>query len=278
MATKTTAVMMPANFAEKLAKLIVNMEEDDDVEDIISSFVAKLKPAKATARKTKAKKDPNAPKRGSSGYIFYGKKRRPEIKAEDPTMAFGDITKMIAEEWNALPDKKKKPYLDMAAKDKIRYEKEKKEYESGASDSEEKPKSRKSKAKKPVESEDEESEEKPKARGKAKKSSSKVFGSEGYSFYGNKRRPEIEAEDPDLESEDVTKMIEEEWDALPDKKKNSYIEMAVDAEIEGEDSDEEEKDVDYQKMTVVQLRELAKKRKIDGSKMKKAELVEALEG
>jgi len=238
--------MMPANFAEKLAKLIANMEEDDDVEDIISSFVAKLKPAKATARKTKAKKDPNAPKRGSSGYIFYGKKRRPEIKAEDPTMAFGDITKMIAEEWNALPDKKKKPYLDMAAKDKIRYEKEKKEYESGASDSEEKPKSRKSKAKKPVESEDEsEAEEKPKSRGKAAK------------------KP-VDSDDEESEAEEKPK-------GKSNKKEDSD-------EGSNEDSDEEEKDVDYQKMTVVQLRELAKKRKIDGSKMKKAELVEALEG
>ena len=37
------------------------------------------------------------------------------------------LTKLIAEEWNALSDKKKKPYLDMAAKDKLRYEKEKKD-------------------------------------------------------------------------------------------------------------------------------------------------------
>ncbi len=75
--------------------------------------------------KTRAKKDPNAPKRAMSGYMAYGAKRRPELKVffvsfslrfasclfsswfgvfkkvSDPKMAFGDITKLIAQEWNA---------------------------------------------------------------------------------------------------------------------------------------------------------------------------------
>lgn len=43
-------------------------------------------------------------------------------------MAFGELTKHIAEEWKALSEKDKKKYNDKAAKDKERYEEEKANY------------------------------------------------------------------------------------------------------------------------------------------------------
>jgi len=243
-----SAVTIPKDFSAKLAALVtkaLKKDEEADIEEVISAYVAKLKPVKA-ARKPKKDKDPNAPKRGSSGYIFFGKKRRPELKEENPGISFGDLTKLIAEEWNALSDKKKKPFLDMAAKDKLRYEKEKKAYESGsadasgASDSEEKPKSRgKAKSKKPVESEDE-SEEKP-APKKASKSKAKAK----------------KADDEESDEEFNSKESEEEVPATV----------------------EEEGDVDYSKMTLAELKKLCKEREVDVEGLKtKAEFVEALEG
>jgi hypothetical protein len=80
-------------------------------------------------KKAAVKKDPNAPKRPASGYMFYGQKRRPELKKSDPKLGFGDLTKQIAGEWNALSDQEKKPFLKLALKDKARYEKEKEAYE-----------------------------------------------------------------------------------------------------------------------------------------------------
>ena len=41
--------------------------------------------------KKKAKKDPNAPKRPSSSYLFYVNANRAKVKEENPDMAFGDI-------------------------------------------------------------------------------------------------------------------------------------------------------------------------------------------
>lgn len=233
-----TAFIIPKDFSKKLAKLLKTVDEDDR-EEAIAEFVAKLKPVKA-ARKTKAKKDPNAPKRGSSGYIFYGKKRRPEIKEEDPDMAFGDITKMIAAEWKELSDKEKKPYLAQAAKDKIRYEKEKKEYESGSgsdNETEKKPKARKSKVESDEDSEEKEEVEKPKAKGRKAPA---------------KAETDNEEDEPNGEDEAKAEPMDEESDA--------------------------DETPEYEKMTVAQLRELCKKRKIDAAKLtKKADLIEALE-
>lgn len=54
--------------------------------------------------------------------------RREELRKEFPDMHHLDVTKKIGEEWMALSDEQKKPYLDAALDDKIRYKKEMKEY------------------------------------------------------------------------------------------------------------------------------------------------------
>lgn len=47
--------------------------------------------------------------------------RREELRKECPDMHHLDVTKKIGEEWMAMPDDKKRPYLDAAVQDKIRY-------------------------------------------------------------------------------------------------------------------------------------------------------------
>jgi hypothetical protein len=81
--------------------------------------------------KTKAKKDPAAPKRPQSGYMAYGAKRRPELKGSDPDLSFGDLTKKIAAEWNGMSDTEKAPFQATADADKERYQREKEAYEAG---------------------------------------------------------------------------------------------------------------------------------------------------
>lgn len=48
--------------------------------------------AKASAKgKKKAKKDPNAPKRGQSSFMFFSNAVRSKVKEENPDFSFGDI-------------------------------------------------------------------------------------------------------------------------------------------------------------------------------------------
>lgn len=57
---------------------------------------------------------------GNAGYVRYMNVRRGELTTEFPAMHHLEVTKKIGEEWMALSDKKKQPFLDAAKQDKIR--------------------------------------------------------------------------------------------------------------------------------------------------------------
>lgn len=101
---------------------------------------SKPRKAKATAAKAdsgKKKKDPNAPKRGLSAYMFFANDNRDKVREENPGIKFGEVGKLLGERWKELTEKEKAPYEAKAATDKKRYEKEKAEYAAGAEDEEE---------------------------------------------------------------------------------------------------------------------------------------------
>ncbi|KAH9450542.1 hypothetical protein MJO28_010015 [Puccinia striiformis f. sp. tritici] len=80
-------------------------------------------------KKVKKEKDPNAPKRPLSAYMFFSQDWRERIKTENPEVSFGEIGRLLGLKWKGLTDEEKKPYEDMAARDKKRHEAEKAEYE-----------------------------------------------------------------------------------------------------------------------------------------------------
>ncbi|EEB88924.1 hypothetical protein MPER_13045, partial [Moniliophthora perniciosa FA553] len=90
---------------------------------------AKRKAAvKAEKAPRKPKKDPNAPKRALSAYMFFSQDWRDRIKTENPDASFG---KLLGAKWKELDEEEKKPYVEQAAKDKERAEGEKIAYDSG---------------------------------------------------------------------------------------------------------------------------------------------------
>ncbi|GAA5960914.1 hypothetical protein JCM3765_007535 [Sporobolomyces pararoseus] len=120
------------------------------------------KEAKPRAAKgTKAKKDPNAPKRPLSAYMHFSQAKRAEVKEENPDVTFGEIGKLLGAKWKEADAEERAPFEEKAKEDKARYEKEKAEYDGGDAAPAKKPASKK-KAKK-AESEDEQSEEAAKA-------------------------------------------------------------------------------------------------------------------
>ncbi|KAL4897112.1 high mobility group box domain-containing protein [Aspergillus ambiguus] len=90
-------------------------------------------PKEKTTRKAKPvarrKKDPNAPKRGLSAYMFFANENREKIREDNPGIAFGQVGKMLGEKWKALSDEDRRPYEEKAAADKKRYEDEKANYQ-----------------------------------------------------------------------------------------------------------------------------------------------------
>lgn len=81
-------------------------------------------------KKKRKKRDPYAPKRAMSAYMFFSNSRREELIKKNPDASFGQIGKMTGEEWRKVNEEDKKKWQDMATADKERWEKEKQEYES----------------------------------------------------------------------------------------------------------------------------------------------------
>jgi HMG (high mobility group) box len=79
--------------------------------------------AASKAKKTKAKKDPNAPKKALSSFMLFSNEVRSRIKKENPSMSFGDLGKKIGELFRGLSPGEKQKYEEMAKKEKDRYNK-----------------------------------------------------------------------------------------------------------------------------------------------------------
>ncbi|AAS51610.1 ADL310Wp [Eremothecium gossypii ATCC 10895] len=86
--------------------------------------------AAATTKKRtqRKKKDPNAPKRAMSAYMFFANENRDIVRAENPGISFGQVGRVLGEKWKALSDDEKQPYEAKAEADKKRYESEKELY------------------------------------------------------------------------------------------------------------------------------------------------------
>ncbi|GAB2285560.1 FACT complex subunit ssrp1 [Dionaea muscipula] len=78
----------------------------------------------ANKRKPKKKKDPHAPKRNLSGYLFFSQAERETLKKERPGIPFPEVGKIIGDKWKRMSAEEKEPYEAMARADKKRYKDE----------------------------------------------------------------------------------------------------------------------------------------------------------
>jgi len=107
-------------------------------------------------KKKKKKKDPDAPKKPCSAFFHFSKRIRPKVKEDNPQANFGQLGKIIGEQWIKLgPEERKvrtrelslfisfsesrsgsfifiiilQEFEALAAADKVRYAREVKEYQ-----------------------------------------------------------------------------------------------------------------------------------------------------
>ena len=85
--------------------------------------------------KIKAQKNPNAPKRAKSSYMFYSEKYREKVtlklKKKNPNYKgslMGLVSKDLGANWQNLKDNEKEVFEAQAAKDKERYHHEMEEF------------------------------------------------------------------------------------------------------------------------------------------------------
>ena len=85
---------------------------------------------KRRRRRKKQKRDPLAPQRPLSGFMYFGSAMRPIIIKEHGLLPrqIGPIGRLLGKKWKALDAAGKAPYLARAAADKARYAREMDEY------------------------------------------------------------------------------------------------------------------------------------------------------
>lgn len=148
----------------------IGMLRTESIQKELYNMIVEASPVPRIQRK---KKDPNAPKRPLSGYIFFCKDNRDKVKLENPGIKGTDITKELAKLWKAQSDREKWKLL--ALKDKERYASDMKEWD-----------------------------------GKGpKKGPKKALSS--YIFFCSEMRPKIAFNHPDKKPTDISRLLGKLW-------------------------------------------------------------------
>ena len=99
----------------------------------IKSKAGKGKAARKTELKTKTKKTKKLKliprrkilKRSKSAWVFFSSSMRAETLASNPSLSFGEISKLLSPQWKALSIEERQPFVDLYVADKERYVQEK---------------------------------------------------------------------------------------------------------------------------------------------------------
>ena len=106
-----------------LERALIYIGQEDRVDEVVDRFLD-------NQHKMKAKKDPNKPRRNANAYTFFSKDHRATLKKNNggKKMNFGEMNKALGVGWRKLNDKKRQKYVDLADKDRERYEAEMEQY------------------------------------------------------------------------------------------------------------------------------------------------------
>merc|ERR1719348_1902416 len=113
--------------SEKYHKLMAKYKLTDDYKEFQK---LKAQDKVDSVKKTKFRKDENAPKRPANGYFLFMTTKKDALVAEG--MAFTEASRKCGELWNALSEAGKKPFEDQSAALKKKYEVELAKYQKTA--------------------------------------------------------------------------------------------------------------------------------------------------
>jgi len=124
---------------KKRTRDVMNFQQIQ-MQDPWESYLAGL--SEQYAKRRKRSRDPTAPKGPRNAYMMYIQQNREKLQKEcvDSPLkegnTFGAISRELGRRWKALSAEERKKFEDLAAEDKVRHEREKREYESKMKDHE----------------------------------------------------------------------------------------------------------------------------------------------
>ena len=69
----------------------------------------------------RAKKDPSAPKRPSSAFLYFSQGRRSQIKEANPDLRNTQVSRVLGEMWRSLSDDERRPHLEKEKEEREKY-------------------------------------------------------------------------------------------------------------------------------------------------------------
>ncbi|KAM9476531.1 high mobility group protein B2a [Clarias gariepinus] len=147
-------------------------------------------------------KDPNKPRGKTSSYAFFVQTCREEHKKKHPdtSVNFSEFSKKCAERWKTMSPKEKSKFEELAKTDKVRYDREMKNYVP--------PKGAK--------------------KGKKKKDpNAPKRPPSAFFIFCSDHRPKVKSENPGFTIGDVAKKLGEQWSKLTAKDKSPYEQKAL---------------------------------------------------
>ena len=192
-ATKKTPL---TNYLLELLTPVLKKDEFNKVSDLLLENQKSLQKSLTNIKAGKKKKDPDAPKRGKSSYIFFCIENRDIIKNKNSEMDAKEITKELGRVWkNDLSEKEKQHYIDLSEKDTKRYKKEMLTYSPSELYS--------------------------------KKPSGPKKSLTSYIFFCKEHRSVLKEEQPDLSAKDITSELGKLWRNMSDFDKEPYTKLAL---------------------------------------------------
>ena len=205
-----------------LADKVIDILQSDDLKTALDKVINEKIQAQATTKTSKkggkrTKRDPAAPKRGCSSYIFFCQDKRAEVKEANPDFKGTAITVELGRMWREdVSEEDKEKYTSMAADDKERYNTAMADYTPSAEFLESKSDSDSSDSKKT------------KKTKKDRKPGPKKARS-AYIFFCSDKRADVKAANDDMNPKDITSELGRLWreDYKDDAKKSKkWVTMA----------------------------------------------------
>jgi hypothetical protein len=229
-ADKKLLASLEAEAAEDKARYNEAMEDYVAPSDEELAAIVPVKKARKTSDK-----DPNAPKKGKSAYIFFCAAMRPQVKEELGEEGKSSIMAELGKRWKELKDDDDRAeelaeYTKMSADDKARYEDEK---ENGKSAEPVEDKPNKKQAKKvevEVEVEVETDDDKPAPKKQAKKKTDEKDSTKkktGYTYFCSHNREGVKRDNPDMKAQDITRELARLWKKLSKDEQKVWSDSAA---------------------------------------------------